>query len=73
MSITAARLVEAREARGLSVLDLAVEMRVQTAQIYDVESGRRNAGPSLLRRYVAAGVLPRDEVATHLLGPEAAA
>ena len=69
MTITPERLRELREAAGLSVLQLAARMTVQTAYIYQLEKGTRPIGSRTLAKYVAAGVVPREEATDALLGP----
>lgn len=67
MRISNQRLTEARESAGLSVLDLAVLLHVQTGAIYAAEKpGSRAAGPKLLAKYEAAGLLSAGEVLEHL-------
>ncbi len=70
MAVTPKQLKDARERCGLSVLDLAAKLHIQTAQVYALESGRRGAGIETLRKYVEADVLTADEALG--LGGEAA-
>lgn len=52
---------QAREAKGLTVLQLAHMFHVQTGQIYDIESGRRGAGVAMRQRYVQHGLLTAEQ------------
>lgn len=72
MPLTPERLKELREVAGLHVIDLAYKTRLDTAYIYQLETGKRSPGPSTIRKYVAAGVMTRAEAANHLLGDDAA-
>lgn len=59
-------LIDAREAKGMTVLKLALLFQIQPAQIYAVESGKRGAGVTLLNRYVHHGLITSEQAARYL-------
>jgi transcriptional regulator with XRE-family HTH domain len=53
-SSLADRIRSAREARGLSMNDLARRAKVSPATIHNLESGKRQPHPSTLRKILTA-------------------
>lgn len=61
---------EARTRKGMTGLQVALLTQIDPSRISHIENGRAPVSEETIRRYLAAGLLTRDEAVAALIGPD---